>query len=222
MRSDLPPRTGVADPVSTSSLPRLTAVELLLIRHARPTRLDGEPGGPPADPGLDREGHRQAEALATWLSDEPIDAIWSSTMRRAVETAAPLGDRLDLPVHAEPDLIEADHDATSYVPLEEMGPDAWEDPVATVFGGQDPEVFRQRVAGALNRIASAHPSASVAVVCHGAVINSAVADVLDLAVPLFFAPGYTSISRVLVDRSGRRSLRSLNEMAHLRGRPPVS
>jgi probable phosphoglycerate mutase len=197
-------------------------VELLLIRHARPTRLDGEPGGPPADPGLDREGHRQAESLATWLSDESIDAIWSSTMRRAVETAAPLGDRLDLPVHPEPDLIEADHDATSYVPLEEMGPDAWEDPVATVFGDQDPEVFRQRVAGALNRIASAHPSASVAVVCHGAVINSAVADVLGLAVPLFFAPGYTSISRVLVDRSGRRSLWSLNETAHLRGEPPVS
>jgi probable phosphoglycerate mutase len=197
-------------------------VELILIRHARPTRVDGEPDGPPADPGLDEEGRGQAQALASWLADEPIDAVWSSTMRRAVETAAPLGDRLDLPVHPEPDLIEADHDATSYVPLEEMGPDAWADPVAAVFGDQDPDVFRARVSGALVRIATAHPSASVAVVCHGAVINCAVADVLGLATPLFFAPGYTSISRILVARSGRWSLHSLNEMPHLRGATAVS
>ncbi len=197
-------------------------MELLLIRHARPVRLDGEPDGPPADPGLDDIGRRQALALADHLADEPIGAIWSSTMRRAIETAAPLHERLGLPVQEEADLIEADHDATSYVPLEELGPDAWDDPMGTVFGDQDPEVFRHRVVGALDRIAVAHPSTSVAVVCHGAVINSAVAQVLGLAVPLFFAPGYTSITRVLVARSGRRSLHSLNEMCHLRGRPAVS
>ena len=197
-------------------------MELLLIRHARPTRVDGAPDGPPADPGLDPTGERQARALADWLAGEDVDAIWSSTMRRALETAAPLGDRLGLPVRSDPDLIEADHDTTSYVPLEEMDAAAWADPMGMVFGDRDPAVFRRRVAGAITRIAAGHPSASVAVVCHGAVINSVVADVLGLSVPLFFAPGYTSISRILVDRAGRRGLRSLNEMAHLRSSSPIS
>jgi hypothetical protein len=41
--------------------------------------------------------------------------------------------------------------------------------------------------------------------------------VLGIDDPLFFLPGYTSISRVLAASSGERSIASLNETAHLRG-----
>ena len=39
--------------------------------------------------------------------------------------------------------------------------------------------------------------------------------VLGLDRVLYFEPDYTSISRVLVSRAGTRSIRSLNETAHL-------
>ena len=63
--------------------------------------------------------------------------------------------------------------------------------------------------------ADRHPGQRVAVVCHGGVINAFLADVLDLDKMLFFHPDYTSISRVLVARSGARSLQSVNETGHL-------
>ncbi len=194
----------------------LPAVELVLIRHALPHRVDGGSGDIPADPGLTEAGRAQAAALAGWLTFEPITAIWSSPMRRAIETALPIGELIGLDVHEDADLVEADHDASSYVPLEEMGAELHADPIGAVFGDRDPELFRHRVTGALGRIAANHPSSSVAVICHGAVINVYVADVLGLDVPLFFSPEYTSISRILVSRSGHRTVRSLNEVAHLR------
>jgi len=67
-------------------------VELVLVRHALPRRIEDADG--PADPGLTEEGHEQARHLADYLAVESIDALYSSPMRRAVQTAAPLADRL--------------------------------------------------------------------------------------------------------------------------------
>ena len=59
-------------------------MELLLIRHGLPERIEGADG--PADPVLTEEGRRQADLLAGWLAHEPIDHVLSSTLRRARET----------------------------------------------------------------------------------------------------------------------------------------
>src|SRR6476661_554032 len=64
-------------------------MELLLIRHALPVRIEGEEGTA-ADPELDELGHVQAQALADYLAGEPIDALYVSPMRRAVQTAEPV------------------------------------------------------------------------------------------------------------------------------------
>jgi len=58
-------------------------------------------------------------------------------------------------------------------------------------------------------------------VCHGGVINSYTAGVLDLSRVLWTEPGYTSITRVFVSQRGARNLASLNERAHLRVPRPV-
>jgi broad specificity phosphatase PhoE len=58
----------------------------------------------------------------------------------------------------------------------------------------------------------------VVAVCHGGVINVALAGVLGLDQPLWFDPGYTSVSRMVASRTGVRSIRTLNECAHLYGR----
>lgn len=194
-------------------------MELLLIRHARPVRV--EAAGRPADPPLDEVGRRQAGALARWLHDDPIDAVVASPLRRAVETAEPLAAALGLEMTHEEGIVEWDRDHESYIPIEELK--ANDDPawIAMREGrwealGIDADSFRDRVVDALDTVAASHPGGRVAVVCHGGVINAYTAAVLGLARILWFEPQYTSISRLLVSRDGVRSLFSLNETGHLR------
>src|SRR2546429_9948347 len=74
------------------------AVHLLLIRHAEPVRIAPGSSTAPADPGLTDRGRVQVERLARWLAHEPIDAVLSSPLRRAVETAKGVGDSLGVDV----------------------------------------------------------------------------------------------------------------------------
>jgi len=189
-------------------------MELLLIRHALPVRIDEGHVEGPADPSLADVGHAQAAALATWLAEEEIDAIWCSPMVRARQTASPLADQLGLTVTFEDGIAEYDRDAASYIPVEELK--AAKDPRWYQVPEQ-PEHFRAVVVEAMERIVAAHTRQRVAVVCHGGVINAYAGHVLGIDEPLFFLPTYTSISRVLAASSGERSIASLNEAAHLRG-----
>lgn len=189
-------------------------MELLLIRHALPVRVDGVDDREPADPHLSERGVAQAEALAGWLRDDGIDALWSSPMRRALETTAPVAAALGLEPVLSEGLAEYDRHATSYIPLEELkaaGDPRWNEVP------ERPEHFHAMVVDAVEQIVAAHPGERVAVVCHGGVINVYTGHVLGLAEPLFFLPAYTSISRVFASRDGTRGIGSLNETAHARG-----
>ena len=193
---------------------------LLLTRHAEPVRI--EEADQPADPPLHERGHTQAQALAAWLADEPLDAVWSSPMRRARETAAAVATRLGMEVVVDEDLAEFDREATSYIPLEELRATRDQRWLAMVEGDLsefevDPEAFRNGVVAAIERVISVNPGRTVAVVCHGGVINAYVAEVLGIDRVLFFEPRYASINRVAASRAGVRSIVSLNETAHIRG-----
>ena len=196
-------------------------MELLVIRHALPVRTENRGGGP-ADPPLSEAGRRQAARLAAWLARERIDALYASPMRRARETAEPLAAAQRLEILLEPDLVELDHRAALYIPLEELkreDRDAWLAFVqGGIYAGIDVQAFRRGVVAAFERIIAAHPGARVAVVCHGGVINVWAAHVLGIPAPIFFEPGYTSVQRFLAASSGERMLASLNEQAHLRER----
>jgi probable phosphoglycerate mutase len=82
-------------------------------------------------------------------------------------------------------------------------------------GAEHPDVFRAQVSAALDRTIADHAGRRVLVVCHGGVINVAIALVAGLDRHLWFEPGYTSISRIVASRSGVRSVVSVNETAHL-------
>ena len=87
-------------------------MELILIRHGLPLRVDNSETGEEADPSLSPLGGRQAEALADWLIHGPaaqkIDAIYSSPKKRALETVQPLAKGLEKEVTIEPRIIEYD------------------------------------------------------------------------------------------------------------------
>jgi probable phosphoglycerate mutase len=197
-------------------------MQLWMIRHALPLRVEGVAGA--ADPGLAPEGQEQARRLASWLRGGPIDAVWSSPLRRALETAAPLAAALGVEVVVDDDLAEWDRDADSYIPLEELraeGDPRYQELVDGTWAGEDEgAAFATRLIGAVERVVAAHPGGEVAVVCHGGVINVYLAHVLGLGQAMFFHPGYTSVSRVHAARSGARGIASINELGHLHHREP--
>ena len=195
-------------------------MELLLIRHGLPIRLETHDGSP-ADPPLSEPGRAQAALLARWLDGERIDRIYASPLRRAHQTALPLAESKGLAIELEPRLAEFDRDSQLYIPLEELKRtdyEAWLDFVRRGYPeGLDLEGFRRGVIEGLEEIIASNPGGRVAVICHGGVINTWASHVLGLEFRLFFGPGYASINRFLAASSGERNLESLNETAHLRG-----
>jgi probable phosphoglycerate mutase len=194
-------------------------MELLVIRHALPVRASN-PDGTPADPSLSDTGRRQAALLAAWLASERLDAIYASPMRRARETATPLAVARGLEIGLDAGLVELDHRADAYVPMEELKAENREAWLALVKGGLyaniDVVAFRRGVVASFESIVRAHPGGRVAVVCHSGVINVWAAHVLGIEAPIFFDPDYTSVHRFLAASSGERMVVSLNERAHLR------
>ena len=199
-------------------------MDLVLVRHALPVRVITEGGV--ADPPLSELGHQQAAAAAKWLSEEQFDALYSSPLLRARETSAPLASLLGLDVRIEEGIAEYDRQAESYIPIEEvkrsddpeiqahwkaLAEDRLEDLIA------DAHTFRPRVAEALERLIASHPGERVLAVCHGGVISAALAEIIGIQRTLWFEAGYASIHRIVASRAGIRSIKSINEMGHLRG-----
>ena len=199
-------------------------MDLLWVRHGEPERI--APGrGVPADPPLTALGHEQAQRLAAWLAPEPIDAVISSPLRRATETAAPIAASHGLVVEVVDGLIEYDSKSDHYIPTEELSATKDERWLAMVegrwesFGADPPDVFVARIAMTVDTIVDRFAGQRVVAVCHGGVVNVALGLVLGIGGdrPLWFEPGYSSLHRVKASRSGVRSIGSVNELAHLHG-----
>lgn len=196
-------------------------MELLLIRHALPVRRELEEGA--ADPELAPEGARQAVHLAEYLSSERLHAVYTSPMRRALQTAEPLADAQGLDLTVVDDVAEWDRMSSEYVPVEELkaaDDPRWRAMLAGDWGGEDEtaEEFHSRVVHGIERLIAAHRGERIAVVCHGGVINGYLSHILGLGQSNgFFYPNYTSIHRVAAAASGERSIVTINETSHLRG-----
>ena len=161
--------------------------------------------------------------MAEYLASESIDAIYVSPLLRARQTAAPLERLSGLEATVVDDVAEWDRNSSEYVPIEQLKAEG--DPrYHEVIGeyrpaGADPvDEFEARVRAAIDELIADNAGRTIAVVCHGGVINLVLADVLGLvdAGPGFFYPNYTSIHRIAASRSGVRSIVTINETSHLR------
>ena len=195
-------------------------MELILVRHGLPLRREVVEG--PADPELSVEGHDQSARLASYLATESIDAIYSSPMKRAVQTAEPLAQTTGLPISIVDDVAEYDRLSNEYIPIEELraaNDERWQKLLTGEWQSDSDtlESFRNRVISSLEQLISQHASQRIVVTCHGGVINQYLAHILGIATDRgFFYPQYTSIHRVVASQNGLRSVGSLNEIAHLR------
>jgi broad specificity phosphatase PhoE len=199
-------------------------MELILIRHGLPLRTEPTGGKRTSvpDPDLSPVGQDQAIRLADWIAYSPITQIYSSPLRRAIQTVQPLSETLGLPIVVEPELREIDFGEDSYIPIEDLMPgDArwafWRDVMADQ-GSELIMTFRKRVGVAVRDLVARHPGETVAAACHGGVINAALAEVLGTARTFAFEIGYSSVTRIIVSRQGRLRVSSVNDVSHLRER----
>jgi broad specificity phosphatase PhoE len=150
---------------------------LLLVRHGETDwnaegRLQGQTDRPLSD-----FGRRQARQLADEMADEELEAIYSSDLSRARETAAIVAERLGLPVVLDPDLREKDWG--SWEGLTSVERDRVE------FVGESTEEHRERILRALRRISERHPGGGrVLVVTHGGSMRRVQTAALGWALPV--------------------------------------
>jgi broad specificity phosphatase PhoE len=177
---------------------------LLLIRHGendyiKQNKLPGQ------TPGihLNDRGCAQAQALADSLKKLPIQAVYSSTLERARETAEPLAQALKLEIEQRPGLMDADTGdwtGRSFKMLNRLKAWAVVQRAPSIFHFPAGESFLQcqeRVVTDLDAIAHAHKKGLVAVFFHADPIKMAIGHYIGLPFDNFqrlaISPGSLSI-----------------------------
>ncbi len=170
------------------------ATEVWLVRHG--DCYDGIMG---EDPPLSPQGRVQAQRLAERLSRLNFDAVYSSPLRRALETARAI--RSD--VRLDERLVEVQTE------LED----------GHVHPAEAPDQVLARMREAVDDAVAANSGGRLLMVGHGVAILGYLCDVLRLEFgTLRLLPYYTSVNIVRVS-GDRRMVGSLADVAHLEGVP---
>ena len=127
-----------------------------------------------SDTPLNATGRRQAEASARYLSDTRIEAIYSSTLRRAAEMAAIIAKYHDAAVHTNDalrELNQGDFEGLRLADLMEKHADFLQrwflDPAdLQIPGGESLRQMQTRAWSALEEIVEKHSDGTIVVVCH--------------------------------------------------------
>jgi broad specificity phosphatase PhoE len=207
---------------------------IVLIRHGESAcNVAGVVGGHKGCSGLSDQGRRQAEALRDRLTETrelaSADALYSSVLERAVETARIISPAVadgalePIPRCGLCELHPGEGDALTWAEFEELygEPDWFTDPTRPIApDGESWTVFKQRVAAELRYVAEAHTGGLVVVSCHGGVVEASMQSFLpfgDGPPPRLRLPtAYTSLTEWESDDSGWRLVR-YNDVAHLGG-----
>jgi 2,3-bisphosphoglycerate-dependent phosphoglycerate mutase len=194
---------------------------LYLIRHGesiynREGRIQGQ-----ADIELSEFGLRQAEAIALGMQSVPLDALFSSPLKRAYQSAIPLSQAQKLEIQVHQGLREINAGAFSGLKWPEVAErfpehaEPWErqDMDFVIPGGESRQMLQDRGVQALNEIA-ALPYERVAIVAHGGLLCAALKGILRLPPELNpFSLFNASISRLVWD--GRWQILTVNQTEHL-------
>lgn len=156
--------------------------------------------------------------MARVLAAERIDVVWSSPLRRALETAEPIAAVRDLSVRRHDGLLELGSYGP-YVPLERTDDPsvlAFHERLRTQATDQPMQQFRRVVLASVREILDQLPSDATALVsCHGGVMSAYASDVLGISDVIFFVAAYAGFSRFTIAADGTSTMVSLNEHAHL-------
>ena len=179
---------------------------LFLLRHGEVESRYQRVFGGQIDMDLSPQGQAQAAALAKYLKLTPFDAIYSSPMKRAQQTLAPLLANYKIEAKTIPDLCEVhfgDWTGLSWQEVHDkyqVSAFQWLEMLeqAAVPNGECSRTFRSRIEPCLKQILENHSGQSVAVICHGGVIRMMLSILLNLPLPKLahFEIEYASITQL--------------------------
>jgi broad specificity phosphatase PhoE len=195
-------------------------IKIILVRHGETewNRVHRLQGGD-SDTPLNEVGRQQAENLALRLKDEKLEAIYSSPLKRALDTAREIAQYHHLEVSIAPDLkeirvgeLEGADSLTMKLRWDQLlcqGTDS----EASRYGVESICAVRDRAWTVIKDLAANYKEGSVVVVSHYVVIMSVVCAVLDLPlehiVHLKLNPG--SISAFEINQDGAARLQLFND-----------
>lgn len=201
-----------------------TATRVVLVRHGQTvwnaqTRIQGH-----TDIPLDEHGRWQAARTAQALAHEGLEAVYSSDLARARETADAIAASAGLMVRIDTGLRERGFgvfEGLTFAEIETRWPEhsrRWRarEPGYGPEGGEALEPFYARSVETTLRLASAHPGGHIALVAHGGVLDCLyrAAAGVSMQAPRSWQLANAAINRVLVV-DGRLSLVGWNDTAHL-------
>jgi broad specificity phosphatase PhoE len=169
------------------------------IRHGQSTANLSQCFAGHIDVSLTDLGRKQAVCTAEFLADKPIDAVYSSDLSRAYDTARTIADKHGLTVQTSPQLREiyaGEWEGRRFDDLEENEESYrhWirEIGTATCRGGESVVALQQRVADAVAEIVAKHPNESICIVSHGTPIRTMTALWTDTPIELLLTVPWAS------------------------------
>jgi broad specificity phosphatase PhoE len=202
-------------------------LKLVLIRHAetlwnRERRYLGR-----QDPPLSETGRAQADAVGQLLAKEQIEAVWSSPLRRARETAEAIATLRGLTVRVDDQFGEMHFGQWEGLTSEEVSakfPEmyrTWLDTphLATVPNGETLSDVRGRALQGLSALRQAHDGGTVALVTHGVTGRILILEALGLGLDRIWSlqVSFTGISE-LEFRDDWAVVHRMNSLVHLERR----
>ena len=200
-------------------------MEIFLVRHGqtqanREQRVQGR-----SDPPLDETGRLQAQRLADRLRSVPVRAVYSSPLRRALQTADAIAAPHALPVTVEPGLIEMDVgalDGLSYAEMREQYGQflkMWRHDAGAVRmpGGENLREVRERSWPILQQLSERYRDGAAIIVSHAFTLQGLLCKAMDIPLTHFERVRHdvAAITLLAITESGAIVLKSLNDRCHL-------
>lgn len=155
--------------------------KILLIRHALTDSVGKNLSGRTPGIHLNNEGRNQASRLAAFLREEKIDAIYSSPLERALETAEEIARPHNLKIISSGDFLEIDFGNWTNLGINELKDDPWFKSfnmfrsATRIPGGELMYEAQLRIVSGLQKICKNNEDQVVAVVSHADMIRSVIA-----------------------------------------------
>ena len=207
-----------------------STTHVLLIRHGQSRgNAEGRFGGH-TDTPLSARGRRQAEATAKALASEKFEAIYSSDLKRAVETANPLAKLARAPLEATDAFRERSVGVMEGLTFEEAAAQYPEQYAAllhrdfehVLLGGESYRQTLDRAAAKLDEIIQKHKGGRIAVFTHTGAICILILHLMGALdspelKPVWIATSNCGISRFDLRDDGFVRVLALNDTRHLIG-----
>jgi probable phosphomutase (TIGR03848 family)/uncharacterized repeat protein (TIGR03847 family) len=190
---------------------------LLLIRHASNDFIkEGRLAGRTPGVHINAQGQREADDMARRTAHIPIEAIYSSPLERAIDTANAVASCHNLPVQIVEGLLEGHAGDWTGKKLSELNTtETWKliqtKPIGVKLpGGESIDEVQLRMVAAVEDIRKRHPDGIVAIVSHADPLKSVVAHYLNWDLNNFqrIAINPASVTVISVDDKGAALLRS--------------